>query len=133
MIPQSALPDTSQLDTAETSRTYRLDLKSKRIAGMVDGLDAVIQAVYKILLTERYAYLIYNWAYGVEVLQYIGAEHDFVAADLPQIITEALIQDDRVISVGSWKINRTKIDALYVEFTVESTAGNAQIEWEVSL
>lgn len=33
----------------------------------MDGMEAVKQAVYKILQTERYKYVIYDWNYGVEL------------------------------------------------------------------
>lgn len=44
----------------QTSRTYRLDLDNGRIAGRIDSLDAMEQAVYKILDTDRFAHFIYS-------------------------------------------------------------------------
>ena len=41
----------------QSSRTWRLDAETGRIAGKIDGLEAVKQAVFKILQTERYAYM----------------------------------------------------------------------------
>lgn len=132
MIPESALPDISRLDTAQqTGRTYKLDLASKRIVGMVDGLEAVAQAAYKTLYTDRYAYMIYNWDYGMELEQYLGKDLPFVMAELPTAITEAIEGDDRVLSVKDFKMRQTGIDALYVEFTVLSTEGETRIGLEV--
>ena len=65
------LPDTSnapngttiQVSTQETypNKTYKMRIEEERIDGTVtDELDAVRQAVYKILNTERYRYVIYN-------------------------------------------------------------------------
>lgn len=133
-IPESALPDTTQLNTVQhPGRTYRLDLASKRIVGMVDGLEAVTQMVYKTLYTERYAWLIYNWDYGMELEQYLGDSIDFVMADITQTINEALQVDDRVLSVQDFTMKKTDIDSLYVEFTVQSVEGNTRVGREVSL
>lgn len=134
MIPESALPDASQLeDVRQPSLTYRLDPASKRIVGMVDGLEAVTQAVYKILCTERYAWLIYDWEYGVELEQYLGADYNFVVADITGSISEALLVDDRVQSVQDFVIHKTGIDSLYVEFLVVSNEGSTRIGREVSI
>ena len=52
----------------QPSRTYRL--KDGRLQGCVDGREAVQQAIYCILNTERFDWLIYNWNYGVEPVSY---------------------------------------------------------------
>jgi hypothetical protein len=111
--------------------TYRLDLAGRRIVGMVDGLDAVTQMVYKTLYTERYAYLIYDWDYGMELEQYLGKDMGLVMAELAAAITEAIEGDDRVLAVRDFKMEKTRIDTLYVEFTVDSTEGETRTGLEV--
>ena len=133
-IPESALLDVGQIDLLpQTSRTYELDLQSGRILSTVDGLAAATQMVYKTLYTERYAWLIYNWDYGMELEPYIGRSKDFVMADIQLAITEALQVDDRFLSVQDFKMEQKKIDALYVEFTVSTTEGITTIGLEVPL
>ena len=56
----------------QPSLTYALDIEHGRIRGMVDELESLRQAIYLILSTERYAYLIYSWNYGVELVELIG-------------------------------------------------------------
>ncbi len=132
MIPESALPDVSRLVVApQPGYTYKLDLSSKRIVGMVDGLDAVTQMVYKTLYTERYAYLIYDWNYGMYLEQYLGKDMPFVMAEIAGVINEALRVDDRVMEVTDFKMERTRIDALYVEFTVQTPEGVQRTGMEV--
>lgn len=131
-VPQFAVADISQLDTRpQPGYTYRLDLNSKRIVGMVDGLSGVIQAIYKILYTQRYAWLIYNWDYGMELEQYLGMDFNYVLADLERSVTEALLIDDRIVEIRDFKMIKTRIDALYVEFLAITTAGDSKIAWEV--
>lgn len=133
-IPESALPDVSQFTVQpEPGYTYKLDLKSKRIVGMTDGLTAVTQAIYKILYTNRYAWLIYDWTFGFWWEQYVGQEFDYVMADIERSISEALLVDDRVLEIRSFKMIKTQIDALYVEFTAVTTEGDVKVEREVAL
>ena len=54
-------------DETQPSLTYALDAENGRIRGKVDGLEAVKQAVYLVLSTERFAHLIYSWNYGAAV------------------------------------------------------------------
>ena len=58
-----------EVETAasQPSRTYAVDWQTGRVSGFVDGTDALKQAIYKILQTERFAHLIYSWNYGFEM------------------------------------------------------------------
>lgn len=114
----------------QPSRTYRMDFSSNRIIGMTDRLDAVKQAVYKILQTERFFYLIYSANYGSEFGNLVGAEPAFVRSELKRRITEALLQDDRIISVDDFKIE-VNGDSSTVQFTVVSQYGSFDMVKEV--
>ena len=132
-IPASALPDADLLDRPEPSHTYKLDFSSKRIVGMTDGQQAVTQMIYKTLQTERYAWMIYDWSYGLELEQYLGLPFDYIMADIERSITDALMVDDRVQEIRNFTMRKTRIDALYVEFTAVTTEGDTKIGWEVKL
>ena len=82
MIPEQNANLTILEEQIQPSRTYHLDLDRKRVASMIDGHDAIIQAVKKILYTERYAYVIYSSQYGVELDRLIGHEYDFIVSDI---------------------------------------------------
>lgn len=47
----------------QPTKTYFLNTDNNTITGYCDGKDAMKQAIYKILNTERYDYLIYSWNY----------------------------------------------------------------------
>ena len=64
--------------------------------GMIDGKEAVRQAIYLILNTERYAWLIHSWNYGVELHSLIGQDPDFCIPEIERCVREALLQDDRI-------------------------------------
>lgn len=133
MIPSDNKILNEELTTEiEPSKTYKMDLDSNIINGYCDGLEAVKQAVYKILNTERYQYIIYSWNYGVEFADLFGEPVDFVCPEIERRITEALKQDDRVVSVDSFLFDINKKHTVKVSFTVKTIFGALNIEKEVS-
>ena len=131
MIPEQAIDLTNLEIENQPSRTYKLDFERKRIGGMIDNEQAIMQMVMKILYTERYAYVIYSSQYGVELDRMIGQDYDFIVSDLERTITEALTADDRVIDITDFQINKIGIDKMEVSFTVNSVVGSANINTEV--
>ena len=133
MIPEQAIDLTSLEIENQPSRTYKLDFERKRIGGMIDNEQAIMQMVMKILSTERYAYVIYSSQYGVELDRLIGQDYDFIVSDLERTITEALTADDRVIDITDFQINKIGIDKMEVSFTVNTFDGSVDIETEVTI
>lgn len=130
MLPELNL--INQLDEQMTSRTYNINRNTNRISGYIDDKDAIIQAIYLILQTERYESMIYNWYYGVEFDGLIGKNKDYVTSELQRVIREALTEDDRIIEVSDFDITYTDDSALIV-FLVQTNIGDITIEWEVNI
>lgn len=132
MIPQgSALsPEETAEIEQQTSRTYRIDLAAGRVAGMVDGLDAIKQAAFKALSTERFQQLIYSSDYGSELSGLAGGNQAFVQSELRRRIREALLADDRIVSVDDMRF-RFDGDSVLVEFVVVSRYGQFSMTREV--
>ena len=114
----------------QPSLTYALDIENGRIRGMVDNLESVRQAAYLILSTERYAWLIYSWNYGVELVDLIGQPIDYALPEIQRCITEALLQDDRITAVDSFEFETGK-KSVHVTFTVHSIFGDLRIGKEL--
>lgn len=128
MIPQNATLTTEPIEVVEQpSLTYRIDWKRGRIVGKTDGLEAVKQAVYKILHTDRFRHLIYTPDYGMEWDGLFGGNPVFVRAELKRRITEALLADDRIEDVQDFEME-FGLDEVKVRFTVVSTYGNYREE-----
>lgn len=115
--------------------TYKLDIEAGRIAGMIDELAAVRQAVYKILATERYKYLIYDWHYGREMENLIGQDMDYVKNDIKRVIKEALLTDERITDVTDFTFSEedTAQNKLLLTFAVNSVEGNFTTEVAVNV
>ncbi|WP_281885696.1 DUF2634 domain-containing protein [Paenibacillus sp. YYML68] len=126
MIPQGGT--LAQLPLADPaarpSRTYALDFESGRISGMIDHLEAVRQAVFKILNTDRYAHAIYSTNYGHELhAGLVGADPGLFRSELMRQLREALLQDDRISAVENIELMGHG-DEVTVTFTVISTYGS---------
>lgn len=116
----------------QPSLTWKLDFENKRISGMTDGLEAVKQAVFVILETERFQYLIYSFNFGSELQGLIGKSPLLVQSEIRRLIREALLQDDRITDVRDLTFT-TKGDSMLVEFTVVTRYGNFSMQREVQL
>lgn len=134
MIPKVEIDLQNDFDIAgeETSKTYKLDNINNRMLNFTDGLEALKQAIYLILNTERYQHVIYSWNYGVELDDLIGKPISFVMSEIKRRITEALMQDDRITSVDafSFEIAKKKIHAT---FTVHTVYGDIDYGKEVAI
>lgn len=115
------------------SKTYKLNIYTNKIAGFADGIEAVRQAVYHILMTERYAYLIYDNNYGIELEQYIGNDFDYLESTIQNTLKEALTIDLRIKDVIVTNITKTSKDSALIAFTVVSTYGDLQMEVELNV
>lgn len=113
------------------SKTYKLT--SDSIGGFVDGKEAVQQAIYHILMIERYSNLIYDDTYGVELEQYIGKDLEYIEATIEDTLKEALMQDLRILDVIVTDIKKVKEDCVEIDFNAISTYGNIQMEVEINV
>lgn len=114
------------------NKSYRMKIADEKILGNIDELDAIAQACYKILNTERYQYVIYSWNYGIELQDLFGKPIPYVYSELPRRIKEALIQDDRINSVEDFELSYDKGNVL-AKFTVKTNLGNIEMEKGVNI
>lgn len=105
------------------SNTFKLHTSTETIAGYVDGLEAVKQAIYIILNVERYEYLIHSWDIGVELADLIGQPVSFCLPEIKRRITEGLLQDDRITAVDNFNfdVNKGKVHATFEVSTIFGT------------
>ena len=145
------IPVTTVQEAAEPpTKTYRLDLEEGRILGMVDGQEAVRQAIHKAIITPRWKCLIYDNQYGSEiesaVIQSQGrANRDYIEAVVPGFVRDALRPDSRVTLVynfvfaftpeekakyfpAQYDILGDEGDSVFVSFYADTIYGTVQIE-----
>lgn len=111
------------------SKTYKV--ANGMIYSYVDGLEAVRQAVDKVLVTERFDWIIYSDGYGTELADLIGEQMDLVKAEVERVIEESLMADDRIQSIDDFAIVEETVDTLKVAFNVKTIFGEIRYETEV--
>lgn len=108
----------------QPSKQHMMILDRNRIIGTCDKLQSVRQAVFKILSTERYEYLIYSWNYGIELKDLFGKSVMYVCPEIERRVKEALLQDDRITSVTDFNFDVSKRGVVSVTFTVRTIFGD---------
>lgn len=113
--------------------TYAMNLTANRIRGYTDEQEAMQQAIYKILNTERYQYIIYSWNYGIELIDLYGEPVSYVVPELERRITDALSVDERIESVSDFEFDTSKKGIVAVTFTAHTIFGDIEVEKEVNI
>ena len=135
MIPDSPnfLADSENTENYEIlpSKTYKIDAVNKRIIGIIDGREAVMQFIRKVLNTDKYAYEIYDWYYGSELIKLVGHSYDYAVTRIPNIFRDALLVDDRITDVRDFTFTRINIDSVMVSCVVDTVYGQIKYEQEV--
>lgn len=108
------------------TKTYKVEYKKDgQIRGYTDEQEAMKQAIYKIIATERYRYLIYSWNYGIELEDLFGKPIPYVYAMLKVRIEEALMADDRITKVYNFEFSHNDGDVLVI-FDVDTIFGTLE-------
>lgn len=113
----------------QPSLTYRLDLDAGRIAGMVDGLTAVEQAIRKAIITPRFKCLIYDSQYGSEIEDALiakDASYEYIRSATEGFIKDCLKPDTRVLNVYDFSFEFSDNQA-YIFFRADTIFGTAEI------
>lgn len=113
--------------------TYKLNVETKRVIGYVDKQEAYKQAVYKLLNTERYDHIIYSWNYGIELRELFGQPIPYVVPELERRIREAIMQDDRTVSVTDFQFDTSKFGVVAVTFKATSIYGTTEQQLTVAI
>lgn len=125
VVNEEELPTEELDDYAHPSKTWRIDLETGRIRTFIDDKEAIRQYIRKALMTSRNRYLIYNDYYGEDIRDLIGHNltQQLMDVEIPRLVREAIIYDDRIDSVPSVVVTQYGSDGILVAVTVELTNG----------
>lgn len=113
-----------------SDETYKCS--SETIEGFCGGVEALKQSMEKELTTERCQNVIYSWAYGIEAEKLIGKGREYVKAELKRMVSDCLLRDDRVVSLGDFDFDFDG-DICRCEFDVRSKFGDIKTGLEVNV
>lgn len=134
MLPTTIENETERTDftlveeSEQPTKTYKMWLSENRVRSYTDKQDAMKQAIFKILQTERYQYKkVYSDNYGVEFWDLFGQAPAYCVPEIERRITEALTWDERIESVTdfSFEINKKVV---LVNFTANTIFGEIAIQ-----
>lgn len=133
MIPQLETDvQTQNIEySTRATKTYRFDIRNKRIIGWTDGLEAYKIAAEKALKTKRYAHSIYDGNYGSSIDEYVGQDFDYINTAIHREIYDTLSQDSSFQAIENFIIQQTGLDHCIIKFNIVSTEGTVPMELEV--
>lgn len=134
-LMEDAYLDDDDIDDEEDgqSPTYTFKVANGRIRSMTDELDAMQQAVDKILKTERFVYQIYDEQYGNDLPELIGESINYAVSEAERMTVEALEADDRITSVEITKCEQSGSDSITIEGFANTVYGKVGFESEVDI
>lgn len=116
---------TATVTPVQPSKTYEFDFDSGEFTErMIDEETALKQAIAKSLRTPRFRYLIYTTDYGSEIMGLIGADvtQEYLNAEIPRMVKEALLVDDRIDDILDVVTTREK-EVVNISFQVVTSEG----------
>jgi len=121
-------------DLYNTSLTYQIKAADDRIKAYIDGIDAVRQAIYKILMTEKGKFQIYDENFGIQLSDLFGENIYYVESEIAVRIKNALLYDDRILRVFDFSFSYPKEKGvLSVRFFVSTVFGETDFDLEVTV
>lgn len=108
-----------------------LDETSEQLSDPSLDIQSIAQDIKFILSTERNKYPIMGSNFGVELLDLIGKDSQYVQAQIKKRVNEALSVDDRILAIGSFKFESKEMGSLSVSFVVETILGKVGMTTEV--
>lgn len=129
------LPENSQIllldfDNTQEKACKTFKISDGKILGMIDGKEALKQAVNLILRTERFEHSIFSPDYGVEFARQFSVNPELFEAKLKLRTEEALLCDERIISVNNFSASIINGVAT-ISFSLETIYGETEIEEEI--
>ncbi|MBQ6795530.1 MAG: DUF2634 domain-containing protein [Clostridia bacterium] len=128
MLPERDLKD--NVEKATNYKAYKLDFENKRIDGIIDGKEALEQAVRLMLMTERYKYPAFSHSYGTDYSM-MFSESEKAMGRLKNAICDSLESDERILAVDNFSFER-RGSKMLVNFTVLSVYGAVNNSFEVT-
>lgn len=109
------------------TKTYAIDFEKGRIAGYVDEQEAMRQAIFLALSTERFDYVIYDHNYGITLKDLFGKDKYIACAVLERRIRDTLSVDERIVNLTDFEFEVTR-HSVHVTFTAKTIFGEVSEE-----
>lgn len=129
MLPAGGIEDIQEEKKAY--KAFGIDFEKKKISGIIDGKEALDQAVKLALMTQRYRYAAFSHYYGTDYTDVFEEGEQKAMGKLKNAICDSLCCDERIKAVDNFSFEK-KGKSMYVKFRVLSIYGETENEIEVS-
>lgn len=130
MTPETNILDTEYNTDSEPYTTYKMNMESLTIEGLCDGKEALKQAIYKLIMTERDAFLIYDHKYGIKLVDLYGKNMAYASAVIKLRLEDCFKNDSRIKGIDSLLLSSDK-NKLVLTFTVNTEFGTIDFEQDI--
>lgn len=116
----------------QPSLTWKLNPETGSVEGLIDGKEALEQALYMLLRTELGDWAIFE-NYGRELNDLFGLDPDYVVVEGEARIREAILSDDRFEEIADITLENRGHGSIYITCTAiaatgETATATAEIE-----
>lgn len=129
MLPENSIEDIVEEEKAY--KAFKIDFDKKEIGGIIDGQEALEQAVKMALMTQRYRYPAFSHYYGTDYADVFEEGEQKAMGKLKNAICDSLGYDERIKAVDNFSFEKKGTNML-VKFRVVSIYGETENEIEVS-
>ncbi len=135
MIPLNSTDfEDYEIQARQASFTYEIQSEEEHIRDYIDGIKAVCQSVYKILMTEKGKFEIYDEDFGISLDDLFGKSIAYAQCELPVRIEKALLFDERILNVFDFSFSYLKEKGvLLTKFFIETIFGETSFDLEVKI
>ena len=88
------------------------------------NIKAIAQDIKFILATERNMYPIMGSNFGIELLDLVDKDEQYIRAQIKSRIADALSVDDRIVKISEFAFKKTDSNSLSVSFNVKTVLGD---------
>ena len=88
------------------------------------NIKAIAQDIKFILSTERNMYPIMGSNFGIELLDLVGKDEQYIRAQIKSRISDALSVNDRIVKISEFTFKKTDSNSLSVSFNVKTVLGD---------
>ncbi|MBR5535055.1 MAG: DUF2634 domain-containing protein [Clostridia bacterium] len=127
------LPERSGNDIVgeeKSYKAYKIDFETKRIGEIIDGKEALLQAVKLALMTQRYKYPVFSHSYGTEYVNLLEEGYEKAMGKVKNAISDSLKYDERIKAIDNFTFEK-KGKTMLVSFRILSIYGEFDYITEV--
>lgn len=130
MLPSSSLSVSETESRTDCTRAFEIDFDNKKTGGIIDGKEALIQAIRIALMTQRYKYPVFSHSYGTDYKDAMEDGYTKAVGKIKNAVCDSLLCDSRIYSISNFEFEK-RGSKIIIGFKVETIYGDIPYETEI--